>query len=316
LNPNPDFDIMPDQAEHLRNLAQAATPLARPKPGGKPLVVVTGCKAGVGATTVAVNVAAVLSDRGLSVILVDAAGERSNMMEIAGVRSSVEFTLADVLARKCEVADAAMSGPCGVKLFSARGRSSARSKSASWRDAAAGKEKELLIGLKSLPAATDVIVIDTGAGLSRIARCLWLRAQLVLLVTATDDAAVMDAYAATKRHMAGVRGATCDNIRLLVNRAEDDRLAADTHRRFATCCQRFLRQKVAALPALPRWDVRDSVERHPRVWDAPNSEFGHSALWLGRAVANALRVEDAECRIKGVGVSALSASRVHNSTSF
>jgi Mrp family chromosome partitioning ATPase len=87
---------MPDQAEHLRSLVQAA-PGVRAKPAvkGTPLVVVTGSRKGVGATTVAVNVGAVLADRGTRVLVVDAAGERSNMMEIAGVHSASKFTLSD-----------------------------------------------------------------------------------------------------------------------------------------------------------------------------------------------------------------------------
>ena len=55
--------------------------------GGPPMVVVTGGRAGVGATTVAVNLAAVLADRGERVLVVDAAEERSNLAESAGVRS-------------------------------------------------------------------------------------------------------------------------------------------------------------------------------------------------------------------------------------
>jgi len=144
--------------------------------------------------------------------------------------------------------------------------------------------------LKSLRGAFDVMVIDAGAGLSRTARRIWLRAQLALLVTTSDDAAVMDAYAATKLHVVGARDATCENVRVLVNQAESDRAAADAHRRLTNCCQRFLRQSVAALPALPRFgDVDDvRVGQHPRVWDAPSSEFGHAVMWLGRAIGDVL----------------------------
>jgi flagellar biosynthesis protein FlhG len=151
----------------------------------------------------------------------------------------------------------------------------------------------MLAALKSLQNEFDVTVIDAGAGLSRMARRLWLRATLVLLVTTSDDAAVMDAYAAMKRHVVGTRDASCENIRVLANRASSDREAADAHRRLANCCQRFLRQDVAAVPALPCWEGREdgSAGRHPRVWEAPNSEFGHAALWLGRAVEDVLDAE-------------------------
>jgi MinD-like ATPase involved in chromosome partitioning or flagellar assembly len=162
-----------------------------------------------------------------------------------------------------------------------------------------------LAALKSLRGAFDVMVIDAGVGLSRLARRLWLRAQLVLLVTSADDAAVMDAYAALKRHVVGAPGAMCANIRLLVNQAENDRVAEDAQRRLENSCQRFLKQNVAAAPSLPLWDGYDDAlrqprdieagtRRHPRVWEAPNSEFGHAVLWLGRAVEDALQASGSD----------------------
>ena len=53
----------------------------------------------------------------------------------------------------------------------------------------------------------DVIVVDAGSGLTPWTRRFWLRAQLVLLVTTTDDAAVMDAYAAIKLSVADATAA-------------------------------------------------------------------------------------------------------------
>jgi hypothetical protein len=175
------------------------------------------------------------------------------------------------------------------------------------------EHKALMATLKSLRGAYDVIVVDTGAGLTRMARRLWLRAQLVVLVTTDDDAAVMDAYAAMKLHVIGARDASCENIRVLVNQVENDRVADKAHWRLANCCQRFLQQDVAALPALPRWECEDalrhaqgemaSIGRHPRVWESPHTEFGHAALWLGRAIGDLLRIEDAGYGMPGFGVS-------------
>lgn len=142
--------------------------------------------------------------------------------------------------------------------------------------------------LQSLRDDFDVMVIDTGAGLSPLARRLWLRAPLVLLVTTCDDAAVMDAYAAVKLHTTGAGDASCSNVRVLVNQPENDRAAENAHQRLSHCCRRFLRQSVAALPPLPRFDERENASEglSPRVWESPNTRFGHAALWLGRAVCD------------------------------
>ena len=87
---------MLDQADKLRRVDSIAVPAAphacRP---GPPMIVVAGGRAGVGATTVAVNLAAVLADRGERVVLVDAA--RANMRIWPGGRrqfdeSSIRLT--------------------------------------------------------------------------------------------------------------------------------------------------------------------------------------------------------------------------------
>jgi flagellar biosynthesis protein FlhG len=218
------------------------------------------------------------------------------MPEIAGVRSQGERAGTTAAADKCPIRDMLVDGPNGMKILAGRrfavGKRQAASsqKRSMERTDIRSEQKELLEALPAMRDAFDVILVDTGAGLSRVARRLWLRSQLVILIATCDDAAVMDAYAAAKRHSIGARDATLENVRLLVNRAETDRAAADAHRRLTNCCQRFLRQSVTSLPALPLWDGGEDAiaARHPRVWENPNSEFGHAALWLGRAMADVL----------------------------
>ncbi|MCI0333756.1 MAG: AAA family ATPase [Planctomycetes bacterium] len=295
---------MPDQAEKLRHLIQSPTPAAAPAaPAGAPLVVVTGARAGVGATTVAVNLGAVLADRAKRVLVVDAADEGPNMREIAGVRTTTEYSLADVLGGKCEIADAITPGPAGTMLLAARGRvrrggreceSRRDSPTCSRSNLPSRAQQDLVARLHSLHNDFDIIIIDTGNGPSPSTRRLWLRAQLALLVTTPDDAIVMDAYAAIKLHTTGARDATTTSIRLLVNMSENDRAAENAHRRLTNCCQRFLRQSVAALPPLPRYEECEDASEGLwlRVWESPNSEFGHAALWLGRAVSDALEARN------------------------
>jgi flagellar biosynthesis protein FlhG len=319
---------MSDQAELLRNLVQAAPDVgAKPQLAGTPLVALTGSRTGVGVTTATANIGVALADRGARVLVVDATRERSNMMEIAGARSAGKFTLADALVGKCHIADALVDGPGGMKLLEARRGSFANRKPKSRTDAAktfsspwrigdrngAATGKELLAVLSSLRAGFDVMLVDTGAGLSQLAQRLWLRAHLVVLVTTSDDAAVMDAYAAAKQHVIGARDASCGNIRLLVNQSENERLADDAHRRLSNCCQRFLQQRMAALPALPRFRNGEDtgVALHPRVWEAPNSDFGHAVLWLARAVEDLLTIEDAGHGKQGLAESFPTTSILH-----
>ena len=76
---------MTDQAEKLRALIHTA-PAAEAAVGALPMIVVSGCRAGVGATTVALNLAAVLADRGERVLLVDGAQQRNDAIYPADLR--------------------------------------------------------------------------------------------------------------------------------------------------------------------------------------------------------------------------------------
>ena len=55
-----------------------------------PMVVVAGARNGVGATTVAVNLAAAIADRGERVLVVDAAEGGNELADMAGVGREIE----------------------------------------------------------------------------------------------------------------------------------------------------------------------------------------------------------------------------------
>jgi flagellar biosynthesis protein FlhG len=192
----------------------------------------------------------------------------------------------------------------------ARGRVSPRLGFESRRDSAAGgdfsrrAQEQLLNELQSLDGRFDVIVVDAGRGLTPWSRRFWLRARLNVLVTTADDAAVLDAYAMLKESAAETVGLP---VRLLVNRADSDVEAVNAHRRLENACQRFLSKSIPALPALPRDLASELVgaSMPPRVWEMPDTPFGHAALWLGRAVSELVGIEDAGCRKQGLGFSSL-----------
>jgi MinD-like ATPase involved in chromosome partitioning or flagellar assembly len=302
---------MTDQANKLRTLIHGADPFARVAPEGPAMVVVAGGRAGTGATTVAVNLAAALQERMGRVLVVDAVEARSNLLTAADVRRSGEFSLRDVLSGKCEIGDAMVEGP-GQVMVLAQGRNVTRKESASrtstssvgTRDAATWRRQEqqrLMSGLDSLRDEIDLVVVDAGTGVSAWSRRFWLRAQLVVLVTTTDGPAVLDSYAMLKRSIVDASGPV---VRLLINQCDVEHMAADAQQRFASACERFLGRAVPALPALPRWSRDDSASGSswPRVWEDADTEFGHAALWLGRAVADVIE-ESHSCATAGLSSS-------------
>jgi flagellar biosynthesis protein FlhG len=276
---------MPDQADHLRELAESASPLERDDALGPPMITVTGGKGGVGTTTVAVNLAAALADRGRRVVLVDAARHHADMAQVAGIAPITRDTLVEVLAGKCAAADALVPGPGGTLLLANRWAPKSRP------DFSRHVQQRLLTELHALRDLADVVVVDTGSGLSPWTRRFWVGSRLVIVTTTTDDVAVMDTYAAIK--LSTVDGTAAD-IRVLANQCECDRAAGAVSDRLANACRRFLGRTVPALPALPRHVADGFVGTgpEPRVWQWPNSPFGHAVLWLAHAVDNVIEAPD------------------------
>ncbi|MCI0491656.1 MAG: AAA family ATPase [Planctomycetes bacterium] len=271
---------MPDQAEHLRQLVTVAVPPANV--AGPPMIVVTGGQGGVGATTVAMNLAAAIADRGERVVLVDAARHHANLTQLVGICPSNDSTLGDVLSGKIAAADALVPGPSGSMLLAGHSASGSRP------DFSRLAQQRLLVQLRAMKDIADLLIVDTGSGLSPWTQRFWQRSRLVIVVTTSDDIAVMDTYAAIKL---GIPDQVDADIRLLVNRSESDRLTARVEHRLETACQRFLRRTVSALPSLPAQGTtreRGFDQRPPRVWESPDSPFGHATLWLGQAVSDLL----------------------------
>jgi flagellar biosynthesis protein FlhG len=268
---------MSDQADKLRELAQAPLPPVCDAAPGPPMIVVSGGKGGVGATTVAVNLGAVLADRGQRVVLVDAARDHADMAQVAGVGPIRGGTLADVLAGKCSASTALVPGPAGTLLLANHWAPK------STPNFSRHAQQRLLAELQSLRDEADLLVVDVGSGLTSWTRRFWLRARLVIAVTTTDDTAVMDTYAAIKLSVAD---RLAPDIRVLANQCDSDRAATEVAQRLTTASQRFLGRTVLHLPSLPRHlsDGFAGIKPEPRVWESPNSPFGHAVLWLGQAV--------------------------------
>ena len=116
-----------------------------------------------------------------------------------------------------------------------------------------------------------------------------------MLVTTTDDAATIGFVRGDQAERGAIRLPA--DVRVLANQCDSDAIAADVYRRLSTACQRFLSRRVPALPALPRHGAveRGSPQRDvPRVWESPNSPFGHAMLWLGHAVSDVLQLRCAD----------------------
>ncbi|ACV12179.1 Cobyrinic acid ac-diamide synthase [Halorhabdus utahensis DSM 12940] len=143
---------------------------------------VAGGKGGVGKTTTAVNVGVALEDAGYDVVVVDADLGMANLAAMVDVE--YDSSLHEVLAERAAVSDTLTEAPGGLTVVP--GEQSLEA----FADADPAKLRKVI---KTLSNAYDVVLIDTGAGLSHEATVPLGLSDSVLLVTTPDTVAVGDA---------------------------------------------------------------------------------------------------------------------------
>ncbi|HEX5444245.1 MAG TPA: P-loop NTPase [Pirellulales bacterium] len=251
---------MLDQAERLRSLMRAESRPAAPGAARPQLVVVAGGKGGVGTTTLAVNLAVALNRGGHRTVLVDGDLGKADAASLCGTREV--YHIADVLAGRRGLHEALQLGPAGVQVLPG-----------AWAtghvtDCAPEAQDRLLRELARLESHADQVVLDAGNGEGRVVQRFCQAADRVLLVTSTDDASVMNAYAAIKL----LRAVDAQPaIQLVVNLAHDAAEAKQIHDRLAHACRRFLGFELPLAGSLSHAAevVEAGRRRHPFVLANP-----------------------------------------------
>lgn len=145
------------------------------------VLTVAGGKGGVGKTTTAVNTALAFGDRGRDVVVVDADLGMPNLGQALSVTH--EPRLHDVLAGESELGAALADGPGNLTLLPG---------AHDLEGFAAADPAKLASVLTELARSYDLVVVDTGAGISQETIVPARVSDGVLLVTTTTDVAVAD----------------------------------------------------------------------------------------------------------------------------
>lgn len=211
-----------DQADRLRDLVSGQETRAR-------VLAVASGKGGVGKTSLAVNLALALVEKGKRVILVDVDIGLANSDVLLGVQPRVH--LGHVLAGEVGPLDALTITPGGVALLP--GCTGIRHIS----DLERNEQDFLIRSFEELESHADFILLDTGAGISRNVVQFSAAADEVLIVTVPEPTAITDGYALAK---AISREKGFGRIRLVVNMALDGKEATRVSERIQNVARRFL----------------------------------------------------------------------------
>ena len=199
-------------------------------------IAVTSGKGGVGKTNIAANLAMIFRRYKKRVLLVDLDLGLANIDILLGLRP--EYTLQDVIEGRKQMKDIILHGPDGIKFVPA---SSGIEELTSLSE----KQMEMLFkGFCDLDEELDIVIVDTGAGISSNVLSFVLASNEILLITTPEPTAITDAYAMIK---ALSRKRKDLNIKLLVNLAGSREEAELTMKRISSVTLRFLNVNVQYL---------------------------------------------------------------------
>ncbi|ABP66881.1 Cobyrinic acid a,c-diamide synthase [Caldicellulosiruptor saccharolyticus DSM 8903] len=228
---------MRDQAQGLRNLVKKSNIFDRQSEKFNDItskvITITSGKGGVGKTNLTVNLAIALKKLGINVLIIDADLGLSNVEVLLG--TSPKYTVKDVLEGKKEIMSIVEEGPFGVKFISG---------GSGMVDLANLDEEKLFRLIESAETINkyfDIVLIDTGAGISKNVMEFVMMSDEVIVITTPEPTSITDAYAIIK---AIITRNFNHKINILVNRVQNNKEADEIFYRLSGVIKRFLQREV------------------------------------------------------------------------
>lgn len=253
--------MITDQAKTLREMARGV-PEIRSQEEGIRVIAVTGGKGGVGKTNVVANLAYVMTRIGKRVLVLDADLGLGNLDVLLGI--TPKYHIGHLLSGERSLDEVIVRGPNGMMILPA---SSGVQELTALSE---GQKLSFISELDNLKESVDVLLIDTGAGISSNVLYFNTAAQEIIVVVNPEPTSITDAYALMKvlfqRH---------DERRfnLLVNSVKGPKEGIDVYNNLCTVADRYLDISINYLGSVP---FDENLQKAVREQRAITDLFPHS----------------------------------------
>ena len=232
-----------DQAERLRNIIKKQELPPVQKPVAKVITVTSG-KGGVGKSSLSVNFAIQLSRMGKRVVIFDADFGLANIEIMLGLHP--RYNLADMMYRGKTLNDIITYGPENVGFIS--GGSGIQELANLSRE----QVVTLIQKLNELDEFADVVIVDTGAGISDTVLEFVAASEEVLLVATPEPTSITDAYALLKTlNKKATYRKEKTVVKMIANQVHGNRDAKELFEKLGMVVAKFLDIEVEYLGSVP-----------------------------------------------------------------
>ena len=225
---------MTDQAEKLREIMRSRTEKGEGSPSRTRIIAVSSGKGGVGKTNIAINMALAYAQLGKKVVVMDADLGLANVNVVLGIIP--RYNLYHLIRKQKKMKEIIQETNYGIQIVAG---ASGFSKIANLTE----DERSSFIGELSELSAADVLIIDTGAGVSNNVLSFIAAADDAIIVTTPETTAITDAYGIIK-----IIATEIDNLnlglKLIVNRVRSVTEGKKVAQRVINIAGQFLNLKV------------------------------------------------------------------------
>ncbi len=232
-----------DQAEQLRNIIKASE-IAQNRPLARVITVTSG-KGGVGKSNTAINLAIQFRKMGQKVIILDADFGLANIEIMFG--AVPKHNLCDLIYQGKNIREIITWGPMEVGFIS--GGSGIAGLSNLSRDYLT----YIIRNLAELDSIADIIIIDTGAGISDAVLEFLVASGEILLVTTPEPTSITDSYSLLKALNRHPRFSSKESqIKVIANKVESQSEGQTLFNKLNAVVGRYLKLPIQYLGAIPR----------------------------------------------------------------
>ena len=253
-----------DQAQQLRNVIKAKN---QNNIKAARVITITSGKGGVGKSNVAVNLAVQLRKQGKRVIILDADFGLANIEVMFGVIP--QYNLSSLLYHGKSIKEIISNGPMDIGFISGGNGVLGLNNL---------NHEQIMLLVKSiseLNELADVIIVDTGAGISDQVLEFVLASPEVLMVTTPEPSSLTDSYSLLKALYRNPNfmedGTTIHVVANRVHSVEDGQMVFD---KLNSVVEQFLNGNINYLGMIPQDIALESAVRYQKIVSIsePNSD--------------------------------------------
>ena len=233
---------MADQAEKLRNIIKAQS---QPRRQAARVITVTSGKGGVGKSNTAINLAIQFRKMDQKVIILDADFGLANIEIMFG--TVPKYNLYDLIYQGKNIRDIITWGPMDVGFISGG------SGIVGMANLSQDYLNYIIQNLVELDSMADVIIVDTGAGISNAVLEFLVASNEILLVTTPEPTSITDSYSLLKalnRHSRFKPEYTSINV--LANKVKNEEEGSMLYHKLNTVVSRYLKRPIEYLGYIPK----------------------------------------------------------------